>query len=125
MRCPICGTPYFRTVYGSDNKCCEANVIFKKRQCNDCGHIWKTVEVYAEDYDDLYEYEFPAEVSETPSKTDKSNAAYEFRNHKKKALQAARELCYGQNVIDQLQEATSTYLIDQIMKAARRSGFNE
>lgn len=121
MRCPICGTPYFKTVYGSDNKRCEANIIFKKRQCDDCGHIWKTVEVYVEDYDNLYEYEFPVEVS----KTDKSNAAYEFRNHKKKALQAARELCYSQNVIDQLQEATSTYLIDQIMKAARRSGFNE
>lgn len=127
MRCPACGNPYFKTVYASDNTNSDPNIIYKKRQCNDCGHIWKTIEVPF--IDDLIPPDraasTPFRPSENRSKPDRSTAGYEFRNHKKKAIQAARELCYDQNVVDQLEEATSTYMIDQIMKAARRSGFNE
>lgn len=127
MRCPNCGNPYFRTVHASDNTDDQdqINAIYKKRQCNDCGHIWKTIEVpFENDVFNLTPTGFCPRPSKSRSKPDRSDAGYEFCNHKKKAIQAARELCYDQNVIDQLEEATSTFMVDQIMKAARKASLD-
>lgn len=107
MLCPKCECANFRTI----NKEPELQYpkakdrLYKYRQCDNCGHIWLTIETY---------------LDTNPVVTNvKSKSLPELERHKQKSIKAATELCYGIPVIDRLQEATSSIAIDQIMNAAR------
>ena len=110
MRCPECGSPYSKTVAVDKRNSEFPDRILRNRMCDTCGHIFKTIELF--DNTDI-------PIKPCVPKAPKTNAEYEFKKHKKDAAKAAKELCYGQAVVDQIQEAISTYEIDQIMKAAR------
>lgn len=43
----------------------------------------------------------------------------ELKAYRHQATKAARDLCYGQDVIDRIKEAKSEQEIDRIMKSAR------
>ena len=47
--------------------------------------------------------------------------AAEFREYKRKALKAARELCYGDEVIKRIKNAKTDVEISRIMTSARRA----
>lgn len=116
MRCPKCGYPYFKTTNVINNSVEPNDTIHRDRRCDSCGFIWTTIETILD----------PS--GETRTNTDpkgnilewSANSLSEFREHKRKAMKAAKELCYGQSVVDHIQEATNTVEIDQIMKAARK-----
>lgn len=45
----------------------------------------------------------------------------ETYNYKRKAISAAKDLCYPKNVIDKLQAATTDIEIERIMSTARKA----
>jgi hypothetical protein len=46
-------------------------------------------------------------------------------SHKRQAIRAAKELCYGKKVVDKLEKATSDNEITRIMYSARNAEWSE
>lgn len=110
MRCPKCGGPYSKTIAVDKRNSEFEDRILRNRMCDSCGYIFKTIEVFDSSDNPI----LPA-LDKAPN----TDSEHEFSMRKRKAMKAAKELCYGQAVVDKIQEATCTYEIDQIMKAAR------
>lgn len=115
MLCPKCGNSYFKTTNVVNNAIEPKDAIHRDRKCDDCGFIWTTIEVYLDPSGNTRTQTDPYANAEAWSNVTMS----EFYHHKKNAIKAAKDLNYGQSIIDRLQEAQTTIEIDQIMNGAR------
>lgn len=106
MRCPKCGSPYSQTISVSKKNADFEDKIFRSRRCDECYHIFNTVETFSyESFDDMMFV------------NNETNRELAARKHK--AMKAAKELCYGQTIVDRIQEAKSIEQINRILKNAR------
>lgn len=106
MRCPKCGSPYSLTISVNKNNSEFKDKIFRSRRCDECYHIFNTVETFcSEPMNDMVI---------TQIENDRNLAA---RKHK--AIKIAMDFNYGQLIVDRIQEATSEEQINRILKSAR------
>lgn len=106
MRCPKCGSPYSQTVFTHKKNESFQDRIYRTRRCDECEHTFNTVETFCTDN--------IANNIANQQKNEQNLAAF-----KHKAMKTARELYYGQAVVDKIQEANSIERVNQILKGAR------
>ena len=106
MRCPKCGSPYSQTTIDDMRNENLNDKIFRTRKCYDCGYSFNTVETFCNEDIDGSIF--------TQIEKDRELAAC-----KHKAMKTAKELYYGQIVIDKIQEAKTVEQVGRILKNAR------
>ena len=106
MRCPKCGSPYSQTIITDKRNENLDDKIFRTRQCSDCGYSFNTVETFCD-------IDIEGSIF-TQIERDRELAAC-----KHKAMKTAKELYYGQTIVDKIQEAKTVEQVGRILKNAR------
>ncbi len=106
MRCPKCGSPYSQTAFTHKKNENLQDKILRTRRCDDCGYMFNTIETF-------YDGDIQTYIS------DKTRSEKELAACKHKAMKTAKELYYGQAVVDKIQEAKSIEQVGRILKSAR------